>query len=179
MKNMYASFKKSRWFPLVIGVLSIVFGILCLTNPAAKMETIALYIGLAIAAYGLFSCIVAILNRDNKKRLASNLILGIILIILAILVFANLSLVGKYLPTVVGFVMILSGIVDLFRSIVLLKNGVKSWWLSAIVAAVVLVLGIIFLLNPGFVGQTIGIFAGIALIINGVSSLINFVQFKK
>ncbi len=77
MKNMYASFKKSRWFPLVIGVLSIVFGILCLTNPAAKMETITLYIGLAIAAYGLFSCIVAILNRDNKKRLASNLILGI------------------------------------------------------------------------------------------------------
>ncbi len=179
MKSMYASFKKSRWFPLVIGVLSIVFGILCLTNPASEMETIALYIDLAIAAYGLFSCIAAILNRDNKKRLASDLILGIILIVLAILVFANLALVGKYLPTVVGFVMIISGIVDLFRSIVLLKNGVKSWWLSAIVAAVVLVLGFIFLLNPGFVGQTIGIFTGIALIINGVSSLISFVQFKK
>ncbi len=179
MKNMYDSFKKSRWFPLMIGVLSIVFGILCLTNPAAKMETIALYIGLAVAAYGLFSCLVAVLNRENKKLLASNLILGIILIVLAILVFTNLTLVGKYLPTLVGFVMIISAIANLFRSVVLMKNGVKGWWIGAIVAAVVLVLGIIILLNPSFVGQTIGIFTGIVLLVNGISSLINFVQFKK
>ncbi len=179
MKNLYASFKKSRWFPLVIGVLSIVFGILCLTNPAAKMETIALYIGLAMAAYGLFSCLVAILNRDDKKSLASHLILGIILIVLAILVFINLTLIGKYLPSLVGFFMIISAIANLFRSIALMKNNVKSWWLGAIAAAAVLVLGFIILLNPGFVGQTIGIFTGIVLLVNGISSLINFVQYKK
>ena len=179
MKNMYESFKKSRWFPLVIGVLSIIFGILCLTNPTATMESIALYIGLVIAAYGLLSCLVAILNRDNKKLLTSNLIPGLVLIVVAILVFANLSLVGKYLPTLVGFVVIVSAIVNLFRSIVLMKNGVKGWWIGAIVAAVVLVLGIIILLNPGFVGQTLGIFTGIALVINGISGLINFVQYKK
>jgi len=163
----------------VIGILSIVFGILCLMNPAAKMETIALYIGLAIAVYGLVSCIVAVLNRDSKKLLASNLLLGLVMIVLAILIFANLSLIGKYLPTLVGAVMIISALASLVRSLALMKNNVRSWWLGAIVAAVVLVLGMIILLNPGFVGQTIGILTGIVLLINGLSSLINFLQYKK
>ncbi|MBQ6756033.1 MAG: hypothetical protein IJP43_03690 [Oscillospiraceae bacterium] len=36
-----------------------------------------------------------------------------------------------------------------------------------------------FLLFPGFVSQTFGIFAGIAMLINGASGLISFFQMRK
>lgn len=179
MKNLYASFKKSRWFPLVIGIISIVFGILCLTNPQLKMESVALYIGLAILLYGLLAIVLGVLNKEDKKLRLSNIVLGLVFVILAIVIFVNLSLIGKYLPTLVGFIFILVAIVDLIRSFALLKNGLKTWWLSALPAIIVLVLGFIYLLKPGYVGSTIGIFTGITLLINGVSGLINFVQFKK
>ena len=51
----------------MVGLVSIVFGILLLLTPQARMESIALFIGIAIALYGLFSVVVAIMNRDNKK----------------------------------------------------------------------------------------------------------------
>ncbi len=179
MKNLYASFKKSRWFPLVIGIISIVFGILCLTNPQIKMESVALYIGLAILLYGLLAIVLGVLNKEDKKLRLSNIVLGLVFVILAIVIFVNLSLIGKYLPTLVGFIFILVAIVDLIRSFALLKNGLKTWWLSALPAIAVLVIGFVYLLKPGYVGSVIGIFTGITLLINGVSGLIGFVQFKK
>ena len=179
MKNLYASFKKSRWFPLVVGLVSIVFGILLLLTPQARMENIALFIGLAVALYGLFSVVVAIMNRDNKKLFLTDLLFGVILIILAILIFANLALIGKYLPTLVGFLMILSSLAEIVRSFSLKSGGLKSWWLGIVPAVVVLILGFVFLLKPGFVGASFGIFTGITLVINGIAAVVNFFQLKK
>lgn len=179
MKKLYASFKKSRWFPLVVGLVSIVFGILLLLTPQARMENIALFIGLAVVLYALFALLVAFMNRDNKKLFLTDLLFGIVLVVLAILIFANLALIGKYLPTLVGFLMILSSLAEIVRSFSLKSAGLKSWWLSIVPALIVLILGFVFLLKPGFVGASFGIFTGITLVINGIASIVNFFQLKK
>ena len=179
MKKLYASFKKSRWFPLVVGLVSIVFGILLLLTPQARMESIALFIGLAIVLYALFALLVAFMNRDNKKLFLTDLLFGVVLVVLAILIFANLALIGKYLPTLVGFLMILSSLAEIVRSFSLKSGGLKSWWLGIVPALVVLILGFVFLLKPGFVGASFGIFTGITLVINGIAAVVNFFQLKK
>ena len=161
------------------GLVSIVVGILLLLTPQARMESIALFIGIAIALYGLFSVVVAIMNRDNKKLFLTDLLFGIVLIVLAILVFANLALIGKYLPTLVGFLMILSSLAEIVRSFSLKSGGLKSWWLGIVPALIVLILGFVFLLKPGFVGASFGIFTGITLVINGIAAVVNFFQLKK
>lgn len=163
----------------MVGLVSIVFGILLLLTPQARMESIALFIGIAIALYGLFSVVVAIMNRDNKKLFLTDLLFGIVLIVLAILVFANLALIGKYLPTLVGFLMILSSLAEIVRSFSLKSGGLKSWWLGIVPALIVLILGFVFLLKPGFVGASFGIFTGITLVINGIAVVVNFFQLKK
>jgi uncharacterized membrane protein HdeD (DUF308 family) len=163
----------------VVGLVSIVFGILLLLTSQARMESIALFIGIAIALYGLFSVVVAIMNRDNKKLFLTDLLFGIVLIVLAILVFANLALIGKYLPTLVGFLMILSSLAEIVRSFSLKSGGLKSWWLGIVPALIVLILGFVFLLKPGFVGASFGIFTGITLVINGIAVVVNFFQLKK
>ena len=163
----------------MVGLVSIVFGILLLLTPQARMESIALFIGIAIALYGLFSVVVAIMNRDNKKLFLTDLLFGIVLIVLAILVFANLALIGKYLPTLVGFLMILSSLAEIVRSFSLKSGGLKSWWLGIVPALIVLILGFVFLLKPSFVGASFGIFTGITLVINGIAAVVNFFQLKK
>ena len=163
----------------MVGLVSIVFGILLLLTPQARMESIALFIGIAIALYGLFSVVVAIMNRDNKKLFLTDLLFGVVLIILAILIFANLALIGKYLPTLVGFLMILSSLAEIVRSFSLKSGGLKSWWLGIVPALIVLILGFVFLLKPGFVGASFGIFTGITLVINGIAAVVNFFQLKK
>jgi len=179
MKKNFEAFRKSRWFPLVIGIISIVIGILCIANPAARMETIAVIAGVIFLIYGLLQIISGLRAKDNKVLCVSYILIGIVLIVLAILTFANKALIGKYLPTLSGLFMIVSALSVLIPSLSLLKNGVKSWWVSALPSLILLVLGLIFLLAPGFVGQTYGIFAGIAMVVNGLTNLIAFFQFGK
>ncbi len=179
MKESYESFKTSRWFPLVTGVVSIILGIICVFNPQVRMESIAMVAGIVFLLYGILQILNGIRIKENTALRILFIALGVIVVILAIVAFANLSLIGKYLPTLVGFFMILCAVSNLVPSLTLLKNGIRSWWYSALPAVILLILGLVFLLKPGFVGQTFGIYSGIALLINGVSSLVSFAQFKK
>jgi len=178
VKETYESFKKSRWFPLIIGIACIVFGILCVANPEARLQSIALFIGIAILLSGLVQILSGIVSRSDKKILISSLIIGIILVVLAIVIFVNLELMGKYLPTIFGFMMILGVLPNIFRSIAMVSNGVKSGWVSLIVALVVAGLGIYMVVQPGVVGKAFGIFSGIVLIIYGLSNLVNSIMTK-
>lgn len=179
MKDAYASFKQSRWYPLVIGILSLVLGVICILHPSIRMESIARAAGIVFLLYGLLQIISGIGIKDNSALRVCSILPGLVMIVLAILDFANLELIGKYLPTLAGFFMILCSISNLIPSFALMKNGLKSWWYGALPAIVLFVLGLIFLLKPGYVGQTFGIFAGIALLVNGISNLIGFAQMKK
>lgn len=179
MKELYLSFKASRWFPLVVGILFVVFGILFLMNPEIEMQTMAMYLGIIVLCYGVFYILAGLSTKDNKSLKIARIAAGVVIAVLAILIFVNVELIGKYLPTLVGFFMILGAIVNLFRSVVLMKNGLKSWWAGAVPALVVCILGLIFLLKPGFVGAVFGLYAGITFILCGISALIAFAQFKK
>lgn len=176
MKEFYASWKRSKWFPLVIGILSLILGVIGILYPKGRMESIALLAGIVFLVYGLLQIINGIRVKDNTAMRVVSVVLGLIAIVLAILDFANLQLIGKYLPTLAGFFMIICAITDLVPSFALLKSGRKNWWYSALPAIILLVLGFIFLLMPGYVGQAFGILVGIALVINGVSCLISFAQ---
>ncbi len=179
MKKSYSSFKQSKWFPLVIGILSLVLGIICILNPQIRMESIAMVAGLVFLIYGLLQVINGLRVKDNNTLKIFYIVLGAIAIILAILDFANLELIGKYLPALAGFFMIVCAITNLIPTFALLKSGMKNWWYGAVPALVLLVLGLIFLLSPGYVGQAFGIFAGVSLLVNGASSLISFATMRK
>jgi len=156
MKDSLASFKKSKWFPLIMGIISLVLGVIGLINPKMRMESIALVAGIVFLIYGLLQIINGIAVKDNTALRVSSIIFGLIMIVLAILDFANLGLVGKYLPTLAGLFMIVNALSNLIPSFKLMKNGIKSWWLSALPAVILLILGILFILLPGYIGQAFG-----------------------
>ncbi len=176
MKKTVDSLKQSKWFPLVIGILSIVLGVVGILRPNIRMENIALLAGIIFLLYGLLQVVNGIRIKNNAILRVFTVILGLIIIVLAILDFINLKLIGKYLPTLVGFFMIICAVTNLIPSFAMMKNGLKGWWYGALPAIILLVLGVFFLLKPGFVGQAFGIYSGIALLIHGASSLISFGQ---
>ncbi len=177
-KQIYENFKKSRWFPLIVGAVDIVFGILCLFNPKGRMEMIALLIGLSFLLSGLIHILSGIINRSYKRILVTGLLYGVVLSVLAIAIFVNLELVGKYLPTLVGFVMVVGSLYTLFYSLSALRNGAGSGWLGFVMDAVVFGLGVFFIACPDVVGASFGVFSGIVLLLDGLKNLISFVMFK-
>ncbi len=164
---------------MISGVLSVIFGILCLISPQAKMESIALFAGIAMLIYGGIHLLTGLNTKKNKQLRLTRIVLGIVIIVLAVLVLANLALIGKYLPVLVGFVLIINSLTELFRSVTAMKTGLKNWWFAALLSLIVLVLGFVILLNPGFVGQAFGIYVGLTLLVNGIANLISFAQYRK
>lgn len=51
--------------------------------------------GIVLLAYGLLRVIAGLLVKDNRKLLVMNVIYGLIVVVLAVLVFANLALIGS------------------------------------------------------------------------------------
>ena len=178
MKNLYFSFQESRWFSFTIGILSIVLGFILLLAPQLEMEKIALYMGIIILIYGVVRLITGFVAKTDQKQKIINIIIGALAVILAIVDFANLSLVGKYLPAPAGFFMAICGIVNLVRSLGLLKNKVNNWWIGAVISVIVLILGIVIVTNPGFAGSSFGVLLGITALINGVSNLASFAGYQ-
>ncbi len=161
-----------------MGIFFLVIGIICVMNPHIQMESMAFYIAIIFIIYALFQIFAGLLTKDNQKLRVLHIAAGAVVLVCAIFIFANLELIGKYLPSLIGFFMILSSGSSLFHSLILWKNGESGWWLGAVLAAIVLVLGFVFLLSPGFVGKSFGIFTGVTLLINGTSNLISFMQLK-
>ncbi len=178
VKETYESFKKSRWFPMIIAIACIVFGILCLANPEGSLQSIALFIGIAILLSGLVQILTGIVSRADRKILISSLIIGAILVTLAIVIFVNIEVMGGYIPVIFGIMMILGSLPDIFRSITAVSSGAKSGWVGLVIALVVAGLGIFMIVQPGTVGKAFGIFSGIVLIIYGLSNLVNSLMVK-
>jgi len=179
MQELYEAFKKSRWFPFVIGIVLIIFGIVGIINSGIRTEMLAVYAGVLFIVYALYEILSGVFSRTNKKKMVINFAVAIVLIVLAVLTFANKSMVGKYLPALVGFFMIICAFADLFYSLILLKNKRKLWWTAAVLGVVIFIIGLVFVIKPGYVAQFFGILTGIALILIGISNLVSFFLFKK
>ncbi len=173
--SLFEAFKKSVWFSLVSGVFSLIAGLICVMNPEYHAESIVFWVCLLIVGYGILYLIAAVLSKENRIQ---NTCFGIVLGVLGIAGLANKALLGTYLPVLLGFTMIICGIISLVRALPLMKSN-KQGMISVIASACVIVLGLILLLNPSLSGKVFGVFAGISLIINGISALINFWQYKK
>ena len=68
--------------------------------------------------------------------------------------------------------MIVDGVLKVQYAIDLSRVGAKFWWLILSMAAVFIAAGLIVVFNPFSAVVTFMVFAGIALIIDGISDLI-------
>ncbi len=162
------------WISIVIAVISIVSGIFTIINPGTEMATLAFYAGIILIIYGALRIIIGCFLKNEKKDKVIDVICGLIAVVLGILDLCNVSLIGKYIPVLFGFLMIVCAVSALIRCLSVSKYNKQSkkWIASAILAVIVFVIGLLIILNPSIVGKTFGILFGVAMLLNGLSSLI-------
>ncbi len=165
----------SVWMNLIIGVVSLIAGVIGLLTPQMRMGSFVLIIGVALCVFCLCSIVLGVLGRGFRRFYSTCIAEGLIAVVLGVLAFCFMDLLAKYLPTLLGFVLIVVGIAQLVRSLLLGKRGWKQWWLGVIVAVLLIVVGLFALLRPTFTGKVIGVVMGLAAVVNGVSNLIAFV----
>ena len=168
---------KNRFNGPIRALVALAIGIVMVVSRADAMVLVVRIIAAFLLASGLVSMAVAY----KRKKQGDMPLMGfnsVVDVLLALLIFMWPEFVAGLIMYLIGFVLIGFGI---FQLIALISaNKVMSVGpLAFVLPSLVLAGGVILILNPGFIGSAIGIVAGVALILYGLSELLSSWKMKK
>lgn len=159
--------KKLKWENIIVAILTICFGILCIALPNSVGNVLCIVFGSFLIAIGC-SLLIKYFAFDRLIG-ASVLILSITTITLGIFCIIYPSSLQEILTVLIGLFIIISSLSILCDSIYCAKTKQTGWAILFILSLITCILGIIVMFGTF---ETITLFAGISLIIDGVETLI-------
>ena len=170
MANGKKATNKKIWASVLLAVL----GIGLIIGHTATLPTIIRILGIALLVIGAVGVIQQVMDKEGKNNSkVLRVLLNVIVIGLGIWVLASPGFFEGTLKFLIGTVILIYAIKDLFLAI-----QEKKHWFFLLIACVSVVLGILLmLLKLG--SDTFAIFAGIALAYTGIASAISELKGKK
>lgn len=148
-------------FCLVCGLLLIFFG-----NQALRITAYVLA-GIIILS-GIRNIIVYLRSSLATRILDGTLATALILLVAGIMLAFNPDYLDKLLPVVWGLALLYGGFLKIQYAFDEKSAGVPKWWLMLIFAAFSLIIGILSLMNPEFLGENRNLIIGIMLLAESV-----------
>ena len=165
--------RNSWWIEVLKGVIALIIGIICLTNPSEALAAVAIYLGiLALLAGTVIMAYSLIRKSSNWKFWVSQ---GIFNIIIGILLVSYPKVAINVIIIFISLWVIAISIIQIFTYVNLKKSGYISE-LLLFTAILSLLIGILLVFNPFGGAKVVAIILGIYATIYGLSSL--YVAFK-
>ena len=158
-------------------VVAIIIGIVMVVSRTNALELAVRIIAALLVASGLVSFIYGYIKRTDGAMglMGFNAVVDILL---GILIFLYPGAVANIMIYIVGFLLLGFGIfqiLSLLSANRVLRLGLVSFILPFVVTAA----GAFLIARPAFLGEAIGICAGVALIIYGISELLSSKRMRK
>ncbi len=165
------NFKMIKWDSNINNLVFLALGILLLIFPELSMNT-ASYL---IASVLLISGVNYLFRMYKNKDSITNgdilyLIISIGAIVLSISIFVSPLWIINLINILLGVILIISSIINLKNLISFKKNRTKSWYVYLVIILLILIAGIIIVIKPISLAKIIVQIAGVALIINSLST---------
>ena len=148
-------------FCLVCGALLIAFDQLALRITAYVLSGVMI----VMSAWLIISYIRSTpLQRIAEAQLAT----GLILLVAGILLAFSPNFLNDSLPSIWGLALLFGGFLKIQYAFDEMSVGITRWWIMLILAAFSLVIGVLSLLNPAFLGESRNLVIGILLVAEAV-----------
>lgn len=168
MDKLKQALKKLKIQASAAAIALIIIGLTFIIFRDTSLNVICYVAGALIMVWGVL-CLFAFFVTGITKGNASDLALGLTLVLVALILLIKPWVITSILTVLFGIALIVDGAVKLQQFVSMNKAKIKSRWAVLAFAVVSLVLGILIVFDP--FGSTIMIFAGIALIVAGVMDL--------
>lgn len=168
---------KNKFSGLLRALTAIAVGVVMVASKTNALELAVQIIAAFLLASGLVSLLVGYKNRQNGTMglMGFN---GGVDIVLGIILFLFPGFVAGFMIFIIGIVLLGFGLFQLI-ALVSANRVMKVGGGSFILPAVVFLAGFFLVMRPSFVGEAMGVIAGAALIIYGVSELLSSWKMKK
>ena len=168
MDELKRVLKKFRIQASVAAVALIIIGLMFIIFRDTSLTVICYVAGALLMLWGVL-CLVTFFATGMGKAQSGDLTLGLLLLLVALLLFIKPWVITGILTVLFGIALIIDGAVKLQQFIAMNKAKIKTRWAVLVIAIISLVLGILIVFDP--FGGAIMIFAGVSLIVAGVMDL--------
>lgn len=166
---------KIKNLSIITIVASLIIGLVLIIKPGETLQTVSLICGAAVILLGVTAWAMYF-AKGNSMFMA---ILGTISIVAGVIVCVKYKSIITIMLVLFGAFLIVSGVVDFVSALKAKKIGGVGWTVSMIMAAAMIILGIVVTVNPFTSMEMITRFLGVGLIYYAVMDLIAFFQIKK
>jgi len=168
--------RRSGGVVILVGVLSIVAGILAIVYPDITLLALALIAGINLLLLGILGLVDAVTSDDDAggTRVLSG-VLGLLGVIAGLVVMRRPGESLLAIILILGVWFVVSGLVDAIRAVVV--PGDRAF--RMLVAIFDIVLGGLILALPDVSLKTMAILAGIAFIVRGIFAVLIGLNLRK
>lgn len=168
---------KNKFGGFLRAAAAIAIGVVMVVSRTDAMVLAVRIIAAFLLASGVVSFVVGYKDRQNNRMPLMG-VNGIVDILVALLVFLFPHFVAGLLVYLIGFALLVFGVFQLV-ALSSANKVMKVGLMAFVMPVLVLLAGALLLARPAILGTTVGVVAGAALIVYGVSELLSSWKMKK
>lgn len=168
---------KNKFSGFIRAIVAIALGVVMVVNKESAGELVAQIFAAFLMATGFVSFLFGFKDKKEGEIRMLNLN-GVVNIILGVLLFCFASDVQNIVWVLIGLTLLFFGLFHLVILYLARKMFQISPW-SFLIPTLVAALGLVLVFRPSFLGNTLGLIAGISLILYGLSELFSTLRMRK
>ena len=153
------------WVFVVVGLLSLIAGIILILKPSNSLATLAVVVGIFLLIDGIFQLASSFSHANENRALAA--IIGVLGIVIGIALirhpFHGVAAIG----ILIGIWLVAAGVVRLVFAIAERVNTV----MRSVIAVIMIIAGIIVVSDPHIGYATLAVLVGIWFVLNGIGTI--------
>ena len=153
---------------LVMAIVGIVFGAMLIVMQREALDGLVYIMGaVLLVAAAVYVALYALGKQKRPSYVVSAIVAGVAGFVFVV----RPDIIVNFFPMLVGFALIISGLIDLFQVLAVLRSEGRSWGTPAVMSAVVIAAGAFMLFFPGALVNLMVLIMGISLLVNGLFDL--------
>jgi len=176
MESTLGQIGNKWWLLLILGIVSLIAGIVIVLNPGAAVLTIAVFFGAWLLVSGIFTLVRGFADDLDTAARVLAIISGALSIVLGIMCFKNIANSIVILTLFIGIGLILRGLFELIIGVSAKGAEGRGWVIT--LGVITLLAGIAVLVWPGLGLSTLVYLIGFSLILMGIFEIIGSFKFK-
>ncbi len=163
--------KKIKWNSILISAVIALLGIIVLSNPQAAAMSICALVGWFLVIGGGLT-LFAYFTLENSRYV---LIMSLIQLLPGLYIVIRPDVLVSFVSVLLGIVLLVYGLACIRESFANKRFGYRHWWLGMLVGILTVFLALFVIVNPFATGSAVMMFAGVAMLIHGISNIITII----
>jgi uncharacterized membrane protein HdeD (DUF308 family) len=150
------------WLVLLVGLLSVVAGVIVLAKPGDSLATLAVIAGIFLLADGILELIASLMRSTRNRGMVA--LFGVLTAVIGVLLIRHPVGGVAFVALLIGIWLIAAGVI---RFVTAFEERDHHVW-HALAGVLELIAGIVIVSAPGIGFATLAVLVGIGFILNGI-----------